>query len=73
MSAPKITEQEKKILRNNAKTELERLEAYLADQCTVQLLDKFKNKFNICESVYKVILAEHQKRKGKPDTAYLKV
>lgn len=73
MSAPKITEQEKQILRNNAKTELERLEACLSDQGTVQLLDMFKNKFNICESVYKVILAEHQKRKGKPASAYLKV
>ena len=47
MSAPKITDQEKKALRNNAKTELERLEACLADQRTVQLLDEFKNKFNI--------------------------
>lgn len=42
MSAPKITEQEKQILRNNAKTELERLEACLSDQGTVQLLDMFK-------------------------------
>ena len=39
MSAPKITEQEKKALRNNAKTELERLEACLADQRTVQLAE----------------------------------
>lgn len=73
MSSPKITEQEKQVLRNNAKTELERLEACLADQCTVQLLDEFKNKFNICESVYKVILTEHQKRKGKQVTGFLKV
>lgn len=73
MSAPKISEQEKRILRNNAKIELERLEAYLTDQNTVELLDSFKNKFNICETVYKVILAEHQRRKGKPDTTYLKV
>ena len=73
MSTSKITEQEKKILRNNAKTELERLEVCLSDQCTVQLLDAFKNKFNICESVYKVILAEHQKCKGKPASSYLKV
>lgn len=47
MSAPKINEQEKQVLRNNAKIELERLEACLADQRTVQLLDEFKNKFNI--------------------------
>lgn len=73
MSALKITEQEKQILRNSAKTELERLEGCLSDQGTVQLLDTFKNKFNLCESVYKVILAEHQKRKGKPASAYLKV
>lgn len=73
MSAPKITEQEKKALRNNAKTELKRLEACLADQRTVQLLDEFKNKFNISESVYKVMLAEHQKRKGKQVTSFLKV
>ena len=73
MSAPKITEQEKKALRNNAKTELERLEACLADQRTVQLLDEFKNKFNICESVYKVILAEHQERKGKQVISFQKV
>lgn len=73
MSAPKITEQEKQVLRNCAKTELERLEACLSDQSTVQLLDAFKNKFNICETVYKVILEEHQKRKGKPTTIFLKV
>lgn len=73
MSSPKISEQEKQSLRNSAKIELERLEACLADQCTVQLLDAFKNKFNICETVYKVILAEHQKRKGKATTNFLKV
>lgn len=73
MSSPKITEQEQQVLRNNAKTELERLEACFADQSTVQLLDEFKNKFNICESVYKVVLAEHQKRKGKQVTTFLKL
>lgn len=73
MRSPKISEHAKQVLRNNAKTELERLEACLADQSTVQLLDAFKNKFNICETVYKIILAEHQKRKGKPTTNFLKV
>ena len=73
MSSPKITEQEKQVLRNNAKAELERLEACMSDQSTVQLLDTFKNRFNICETVYKVILEEHQKRKGKPATNFLKV
>ena len=73
MSAPKISPQEQKILRNNAKAELERMEACLVDQNTVQLLDAFKNKFNICETVYKVIFAEHQKRKRKDINGYLKV
>lgn len=73
MSAPKISEQEKIVLRNIANKELKRLELCFTDQGTVQLLDSFKNKFNICETVYKVILAEHQKRKGKSNTTYLKV
>lgn len=73
MSAPKISPQEQKILRNNAKAELERMEACLMDQNTVQLLDAFKSKFNICETVYKVIFAEHQKRKRKDVNGYLKV
>lgn len=73
MSSPKISEQEKQSLRSRAKAELERLESCLMDQSTVQLLDAFKNQFNVCETVYKVILAEHQKRKGKLDTSFLKV
>lgn len=73
MSSPKISEQEKRILRENAKKELERMEECLSDQSTVQILDSFKNKFNICETVYKVILKEHQKRKGKSVTNFLMV
>lgn len=73
MSSPKISGQEKILLRNNAKAELERLEVCLSDQSIVQLLDAFKNQFNVCETVYKVILAEHQKRKGKSNTSFLKV
>jgi len=73
MAAPKISEQEKQILRNNAKAELKRMEDCLSDQSTVQLMDAFKNKFNICETVYKVILAEHQRCKGKEHCQFLKV
>ena len=64
MSTIKITEQEKAQLRENAKSEVERLERLVANDRTVQILDAFKNKFNICETAYKVILAEHQRRKG---------
>lgn len=73
MAVPKISEENKKKLRLSAKAELERLEVYFSNQEVVQLLDDFKNKFNICESVYKIILAEHQRFKGKPENDYLKV
>ena len=53
--------------------ELNRLERIQTDTETTKLLDAFKNKFNICESVYKVILKEHQISKGKTDTNYLKL
>lgn len=73
MRLPKISEQEKRNLRNNAKAELERMELCLSDPDTVQLIDAFKNKFNICETVYKVILVEHQKQKKKPRPEHLTV
>ena len=73
MSKPKITEEEKKKLRDSAKAELERLEAIYSDEEVTKLLDDFREKYNLCESVYKVILAEHQKVKGHKGTDYLKV
>ena len=73
MSKPKITQEEKKKLRDSAKAELERLEAIYSDEEVTKLLDDFKGKYNLCESVYKVILAEHQKVKGHKETDYLKV
>lgn len=73
MSSVKISPESQKNLRSNAKAELIRLEAIQANIETIKLLDEFKNKFNICESVYKVVLKEHQISKGKPDTYYLKL
>ena len=58
-------------LRNCAKQELERLEQLMENQKTIQLLDEFKNQFNICETIYKVILKKHQECKGK--ASYLKI
>ena len=58
------TEQEKIELRSKAKLEIERMEKIFNDVTTLQLLDTFKNQFNICESAYKIILLEHQKAKG---------
>ena len=62
----KITEEEQTKLRSQAKKELERLEKIISDEETTELLDRYKNKFNLCESVYKVVLREHQmKTKGE--------
>ena len=61
MSAPKISVEEQEALRLSAKTELERLEAIYADKEVDQLLNEFRGKYNICEAVYKVVLAEHQR------------
>lgn len=65
MSTPKISADEQKKLRSKARIELERLEKIQENTKTVQLLDTFKNKFNICETTYKVILKKHQAVKGK--------
>lgn len=71
-STKKISEQEKLKLRNEAKTELERLESFFKqDTDTVQLLEDFKNKFNICETVYKVILKKYQNCKSKKSEEHL--
>lgn len=73
MKSIQISLEEQKVLRDNAKAELYRLEKIQSDIEAIKLLDAFKNKFNICESVYKVVLKEHQISKGKSDTNYLKL
>lgn len=73
MSTPKITAQEKLALRNSARAELERLETCLSDDDTVQLLDSFKNEFNICETVYKIILIKHQNCKKRNISNFPKI
>ncbi|MBR4013919.1 MAG: hypothetical protein IKJ00_06450 [Clostridia bacterium] len=69
----KLTKQEQRKLRNKAKEEVERLERILNDEVTSKSLDDFKNKFNICESAYKIILRKHQIQKGKSNTTSLKI
>ena len=73
MGRAKPNAEQKKTLRNTAKKELERLEEILLYTATKQTLDDFKNKFNVCESVYKVILAEHQRWIGNTIDGYLKL
>ena len=73
MGAVKISDAEKRQLRDDAKSEIERLEQYLQRSEDVKIVDAFKNRFNICESAYKIILAKHQSCKGKDSTDFLKI
>ena len=65
MFKPKISEEDKKKLRDSAKSELGRLEAICSNDEVTKLLNDFKGKYNLCESVYKIILVRYLKAKGK--------
>ena len=65
MSKPKISEEDKKKLRDSVKAELGRLEAIYSNDEVTKLLSDFKGKYNICESVYKIILVRYLTAKGK--------
>ena len=73
MSIRKLSSADQLALRNSARKELERLEQIMEDTETLQLMDDFKNRFNMCETVYKVILKKHQEHKGKNLESFLKV
>lgn len=60
-----LSENEQEKLKKTAKSELDRLETILKNIETVAALDEFKNKFNICETVYKFILKEYNKKSNK--------
>ncbi len=59
----KLSEEEKKLLHAKASLELNRLEKIYSDRDVKARADAFKDKFQICEAVYKTLLAEHQYRK----------
>lgn len=60
MALTQLDETQKLSLRNRAKDELVRIEKLVADKDKKKLIDDFKEKFSICEIVYKVILEDHQ-------------
>ena len=60
MSQKKITPAQRKGYRDQAKSELLRLEAIYGREDERKIIDEFKGKFLICEIVYKAILDEHQ-------------
>lgn len=73
MALTQLDETQKLSLRNRAKDELIRIEKLVADKNKKKLIDDFKEKFSICEIVYKVILEEHQFNKTGKHSDYLKV
>ncbi len=56
-----LTSEEKLQLRNKAKQECLCLEKVYADKATMEVVEKFKNTFSICEAIYKTVLLEQQK------------
>ena len=68
-----LSSEEQLNLRNKAKMELERLEAVYLDEDISEKINKFKEKFGVCEIVYKVILEEHQFNKTGRRSERLKV
>lgn len=73
MSNMKISKEEQEKLRKDAKKELERIEKLMSDSNVVSEIDKLKDKFSICENVYKVILKEHKFRKAKRYYDYFEI
>ncbi len=61
MGKVKLPLDEQKALRKKTRAELDRIEKILEKDETVQLLNEFKNKFNLCETAYKVVFKEYKK------------
>lgn len=55
----KISLEEQRKIREKAKNKLLELENTFQDETIVKIVDAFKNKFNICETVYKEILSRY--------------
>lgn len=73
MAQLKISDKGKQSLQKAAKSEIERLENILQNTEDIDVVDAFKNRFNICESAYKIILAAHQNFKGTAPITQLKI
>lgn len=60
MALTQLDDGQKLSLRNRAKDELNRIETLMADKDKKRMIADFKEKFSICEIVYKVVLEDHQ-------------
>lgn len=70
----KKTDKEQLTLKNKAKDELIKLENIMDDSKTMADIDAFKNKFLICEKIYKVLLKQHLKERDKlPPNEVMKI
>ena len=67
----KLTVEQQKVIRLLAKEKLIELEELLDGNR--ELINEFKEKFNICETTYKVILKEHQSSKKRKNDKELKI
>ena len=52
-------------IKNKAENELQRLEELFENEDTTQKIDNLKDKFSICEIVYKIILKDYLKSKNE--------
>lgn len=59
-----LSNEQKLALRNKVKAELTRLNSVKSDKKVKQMIDDFKEKFTICEIVYKVIREEWENNKS---------
>lgn len=65
MENKKISFEEENALKKKLKDELDRLNKILLDSNTIELIEKFKSKFQICEILYKLILEKYNIDHGK--------
>ena len=74
MTSPKLTREERIELRHETVETIQKLERTYANEHDTELINRFLNKFNVCETAYKVILRKHQEKKGKsPEPHSLKL
>ena len=68
-----LTSEEQFKWRDSARRKLLSMETQLADRKTIELLDDFKNRFNLCEMTYKDILRKYLAQTNQTNKGHLKI
>lgn len=68
-----LTIEQQSALRERARRELERLETVYTDEATRERISRFKEKFGVCEIVYKVVFADYEFNRTGKHKDYLKI